>query len=199
MIATAAIAAALTLIVSLVPSALAYRAPEGHVVIETAAALVSLLVAFLMLGRFLRSGRLVDLLVAAALSLTGLSNLLFAVAPAATGHPFSHWGAWSAAMGRLAGSLIFCVAAYVPDRELRNRRRPALRVAAGCAGLLALIGIGFATVGHGLSLGVDPTDSPEPRMVGTTGVLVTQLVLMAVYAIAAVGYARRAERTGDSL
>src|SRR6476661_3186704 len=129
MIAIAAIAAALTLIVSLVPSALAYRAPEGHVVVETAATLVSLLIAFIVLGRFLRGGRLVDLLLAAALSVIGFSNLFFAVAPAAAGHPFSHWGAWAATVGRLAGSLIFGVAAFVPDREVRHRRRAARWVA----------------------------------------------------------------------
>jgi signal transduction histidine kinase len=199
MIATAAIAAALTLFVSLVPSALAYRAPEGHVAIETAASLVSLLVAFIMLGRFLSGGRLVDLLAAAALSVIGLSNLFFAVAPAAAGHPLSHWGAWSSVIGRLAGSVIFGVAAFVPDRVLRERRRSARRVAAACAALLAAIGLGFAFAGSMLPLGIDPELSPRPRIVGAPGVLVTQLLLMAVYAVAAVGYARRAERTGDRL
>src|SRR3954453_15327551 len=66
MIASAAVAAALTVIVSLVPRAFAYRAPEGHVAIETAASLVSLLIGFILLGRFLQSARLVDLLLAAA-------------------------------------------------------------------------------------------------------------------------------------
>jgi signal transduction histidine kinase len=199
MITIAAVAAALTLIVSLVPSALAYRAPEGHVAIETAAALVSLLVAFIMLGRFLRGGRLVDLLLAAALGVIGVSNLFFAVAPAAAGHPFSHWGAWASTVGRLAGSLIFGVAAFLPDRDVRARQRSALRVAAACAALLAAIGIGFALAGPMLPLGIDPELSPRPRVVGAPGVLVAQLMLMAVYAAAAIGYARLAERTGDGL
>src|SRR3954454_13169798 len=48
MIVTAALATALTVIVSLAPDALAYHAPQGHVAVETAAALVSLLVAFIL-------------------------------------------------------------------------------------------------------------------------------------------------------
>src|SRR3954452_1701960 len=199
MIITAAVAAVLTLIVSLVPSALAYRAPEGHVVIETAAALVSLLVAFILVGRFFRRRLLVDLLLAAALAVIGLSNLLFAVAPAAAGHPLSHWAAWAAASGRLGGSVIFCVAAYVPDRRVRAGRGSAVRVAVACSVLLAAIAIGVALAGPGLPLGIDPGVEPKPRVVGAAGVLVIQLLLMVVYAVAAIGFARRAERTGDGL
>ncbi len=198
MIAFAAVAAGLTLIVSVVPSALAYRAPEGHVAIETAAALVSLLVAFIMLGRFLRSAQMVDLILAAALGVIGVSNLLFAVLPATAGHPFSHWGAWSATVGRLAGGLIFCAGAYVRDREVRPTRRHALRVGAVCVALLATIAIAFAAAAN-LPLGIDPELSPRPRIVGAAGVLVIQILLMAVYALAAFGYARRTERTGDRL
>lgn len=203
MIAAAAIAAVLTLIVSVVPSTFAYRAPEGHIAIETAAALVSLLLGFIVFGRFLHGGRLVDLILAAALSLIGLANVAFAVVPAATGHPFTHWATWAAAVGRLAGSALFCAGAFVPDREVRRRRRAGIRVGAACTAVLVALGLGFSAAASSLPLGIDPELSPgdagHPRIVGAPGVLAIQLALMALFAAAAIGYARRAERTHDRL
>src|SRR3954471_2720554 len=126
MIATAAVAAALTVTVSLVPSALAFRAPEGHVAIETAASLVALLIGFIVLGRFRQSARLVDLLLAAAMGVIGMANFAFAVVPSLTGNPFAKWAIWAAAAGRVAGAILFCAAAFVPDRQVPRRQATAL-------------------------------------------------------------------------
>jgi signal transduction histidine kinase len=58
-------------------------------------------------------------------------------------------------------------------------------------------------VRHYLPLGIDPTLSPEtsnrPRIVGDRGVLVLQLLGMVLFFAAAVGFARRAERSRDEL
>src|SRR4051812_30670254 len=204
MIAVAAIAAALTLLVVVIPSAaFAYRAPEGHVVVETAAALVSLLVAFVVLGRFLQGGRLVDLLLGVALAVIGLSNLAFAVMPAAAGHAFAHWATWAAAAARLAGAVLFCAAAFAPDRTVRSRQRAVGWGMAATVVLVTAIGLAFGAVGDMLPLGIDPELSPtspgHPRVVGSPGVLAIQLSLMVLFAAAAVGFAQRAERSGDRL
>ena len=50
---------------------------------------------------------------------------------------------------------------------------------------------------------IDPRLSPEsssrPRIVGHPALLAIQLMLVALFAVAAVGFARRAERTRDEL
>jgi signal transduction histidine kinase len=139
----------------------------------------------------------------AALSAIGVANVAFAVVPAATGHPSTHWATWAAAGGRLAGSALFCAGAFVPDREVRRRRRAAIRIGAACTAVLVAIGLGFAAVASSLPLGIDPELSPgdagHPRIVGAPGVLAMQLALMTLFAAAAIGYARRAERTRDRL
>ena len=196
MIAIAAAAAALTLVVSILPSALAYHAPQGHVPIETAAALVSLSVAFIVAGRFVIAALLSDLLLASALALIGLANLCFAVVPAAAGHQFPHWTAWAATASRLVGAVIFCAAAYVPERAVRDPGRAAARAVGAGVGALVAIGLLFALAEPNLSLGVDPARPPADSdlATGAPGVLGIQLAGMFLYAAAAFGWARRAPR-----
>src|SRR5947199_4956593 len=61
----------------------AYRAPALHVALETTAAITASAAAFLVLGRFRRTGFLDELILSAGLSLLALSNLMFAALPAA--------------------------------------------------------------------------------------------------------------------
>jgi hypothetical protein len=77
---------ALTLAVLLVPFLrFAWRSPLLHVAIETAAALVALLAAFLVYGRARLSGRLDHLVLTYPLALLGASGVLPAFLP----DPFS--------------------------------------------------------------------------------------------------------------
>ena len=181
----------------------AYRAPEGHVVIETAGGLVALLVAFIVAGRFLQSGRLSDLILASALSVLGFTNLLFGVLPAATGDAFSAWATWAPIGGRMVGAMGFAAAALVPDKRLRRPREVLVPVVAMIAGLLTAIGVTFALLAPHLPLGLDPaldpSDPDRDRMVGHASLLALQLAGFVLYAIAAIGFAVRAERNGDRL
>src|SRR6266702_7700911 len=61
----------------------AYQAPAFHVALETTAAIAASAAAFLLLGRFRRTGFLDELLLSAGLSMLALSNLAFAALPAA--------------------------------------------------------------------------------------------------------------------
>jgi signal transduction histidine kinase len=201
MIVTAALATALTVIVSLAPDALAYHAPQGHVAVETAAALVSLLVAFILAGRFLQTGRAADLMLFVALALIGTANVLFAVVPAASGSGFSRWATWSALGGRLLGAFLVVLAAFMRDSRVRDPRAAIAPALVAVAGALTAIGVTAAFLQSSLPLGIDPSMSPESAglIVGNAGILTVQLIQTFLYAAAAIGFMRRATRTDDRL
>jgi len=75
-------AAATALIVLVPPLRFAYRQPELHVALETAAALIGLLAGYLVFGRFRRSGQLGDFALSYSLCVLAFSNFFFAVIPA---------------------------------------------------------------------------------------------------------------------
>ena len=69
-------AAGTTLAVIVLPFVrFAYRAPTLHIVLETANALIALLVAYLVYGRFRQSRRLQELLLVLGLSTVAIANL----------------------------------------------------------------------------------------------------------------------------
>ena len=75
----ALVSSAATAAVVFVPALrFAYRLPQLHVALETAAALIGLLAAYLVFGRFRRSGQLDDFMLCYSLGLLAFSNLFFA-------------------------------------------------------------------------------------------------------------------------
>src|SRR3954453_15518361 len=61
----------------------AYRAPAVHVMLETANALIALVVAFLVYGRFARHRRLAELLLVLAMCTVAIANLVLTAVPSA--------------------------------------------------------------------------------------------------------------------
>jgi signal transduction histidine kinase len=166
-------------------------------------ALIALLVAYLVLGRFLRTGELRDLLIMSALAILGFSNLLFAAIPLATGSGVNHFSAWAPVAGRLLGTFLLAVAAFAPDRKIRRPRDAVLPVTLACAAALGIVALVFAIAAPHLPLGLNPSlaaDAPtQPRVVDNAGVLTVQMVTMLFFAVAAVGFLRARVRTGDDL
>lgn len=201
---TAAAAGLITLLVSVSPGvSFAYRNPALHVAVETAAALVSLVAAQLVWGRFHQSLRLRDLLLVASLGVFAVANLLFSAVPAiADEHPGS-FATWAPAGARLLGAALMALSVVVPDRALLRPMRDARRLLAGCVLGLAAIGVAAALAGDALGVAIPADLSPEgsgrPRIVGNPAVLVTEAAVMLLFIVAAVGYTRIAERTGDEL
>jgi hypothetical protein len=77
-VATAGVVAAATVAVALIPGArVAYEAPSLDAMIETAGNLITLLAAYLVVGRFRESRRLDDLVLACGLGALFASSLLF--------------------------------------------------------------------------------------------------------------------------
>ena len=73
----------------------AYRAPALHVALETTAAIAASAAAFLLLGRFWRTGFLDELILSAGLSLLALSNFAFAALPAVFDLQSNRASVWS--------------------------------------------------------------------------------------------------------
>ena len=203
MIATALLSAGLTLIFSLIPMGFAFDAPQAHVVIETSAGLIALLVSFIVLGRFLQTGRLVDLVLAAALAVLGTTNLFFSAIPSAAGADYGAWSTWVPLTGRLLGALGIGASAFVGDIRIRRPSAAVAPVAASCLAALTTIAVVFAFLAPSLPRGIDPALSPtsddHPLAVGNPALLTIEVVLMLVFAVAAIGFYRRAVREQDPL
>jgi signal transduction histidine kinase len=192
-----------TACIVLVPSLhFAYRQHELHVGFETAAALIGLLAAYLLLGRFRQTRALDDLALFAAFSVFALVNLFFAALPTmVTGTSSNALSTWAALSGRMLGALLLAVAAFVPRGKRLVRKRAGLTTFLGSAAVLAIAAIFLSAFsGHlpsGVEAQVTPEESVRPRLDTHTTVLVVQLTAMGFFALAAIGFMRRAAARGD--
>ena len=204
MIAASCAAALVTLLVSVLPfTHLAYRSPGAHVAIETAASLIALLAAIIVMGRFGRSHQRSDLMLSAALMLLAATNLLFSALPSLSQGAVGTFDIWTPVAGRTLAAAALLAAAFLPDRRVRRPRRALVRAVALVAGAMALIAGATALLGSSLPSGIDASLSPEssgrPRIVGPPALLGIYILIMVMYAVAAVGFMRRAEKTRDAL
>lgn len=203
-VAAAVLSAGATALLALLPGLrFAYREAEVDVGFETAAALVGLLAAYLLLGRFDRRRRLDDLALFCALALFALTNLLFAAVPAVASDPWSaKVSTWAAVFGRLLGALALALAAFVPPTRLHVSRR--VRVLALSLPVLAvattavIVSLLLPTLPTGIEPELSPEASVRPRLIGHPAILGMQLVGAALFAAAALGFARRAARERDA-
>ncbi len=204
-LAVAAFAALATIAVTVAPFLrFAYRSPSLHVAIDTAAALIGFLAAYLVFARYRQSARLGDLALVLALGVFAFTNLVFSAVPAVTtGEEPGKFSTWAPLAGRLLGAVILAASPFVPDVRLRRPTRVGLLAAGSVGGVLVLFGLGFGTFAEALPSGVDPALSPEssqrPLLVGHPTVLVLQVVALLLFAAAAVGFTRKAEATRDEL
>jgi len=200
----AAVATAYTLLVSVtsvVP--IAYRSPSLHVAVETAAALIALLAAQLMYGRFRRSLEFSDLLLTSALALFAGSNLLFSAGPAMANAGPGPFVTWASAAGSALATALLAAGAFARPRPVRRPAAAARRALGLCALALAAVAIATAAargwLPRAIEPGLSPKASPRPLVVGAPSLLVLQLVVMGLFAAAAIGFARRAATTRDTL
>jgi len=195
-------ACVLTAAVALVPFVeLAYRAPELDAALETAATLTAGLAAYLFLGRFEQEWDLPDILLVSGLALFAGSNLFFSAIPAIAGNTGGRFATWSAVAAILAGAALFAASSVAPRRRLRHPSRAAALALLGCAVGLGLIAAVAGLLAQDLPRAVDPGVSPMDidLLTGNAAILALQGVIMVLFAVAAVGFARRAASTGDEL
>lgn len=168
-----------------------YRLPAQQVALETTASIVTLLAGFLAFGRLQRNFFLDELVLAAALAVIALSNVLFVLVPMLVGRTSASPVMWAAIAGRAAGFLLFAVAAFVPAVRLRQARQARWLAAAGVLGILVLAAVLPYLAAGSLPLAVTHGLHAGPALEGT------QLAAAVLAALAALGYLRRSERLGD--
>lgn len=203
-VAVTVISGATTLAVATLPGLhFAYRRPPVHIALETAAALIALLAAFLVFGRVQRGARLDELVLACALGVLALSNLLFAAVPALVEGIPPNRSVWAAITGRTLGAILLACSPFLPRRRLldpRQATRVALAVALGALLVTAvLVSTLSERLPRGVAVSLAPNSSPQPNLTAHPALLGIQLAAAGLYALAAIGFLRRAERTGDEL
>lgn len=197
------VAGVATLVVSVLPPlTIAYRSAAVHAGLETAALVVSVVAAYLLYGRFRNRGRMSDLVLFMALVLLAAANLSRILAPSLTEMDSDNFAVWIPLTVSALAAVAIAASAFVPTTPVRGQgvtlRLTVASIAALAVGvtLVAVLSPHLAT---GIDPGLSPADSGRPRIVGAPGLLAAQIVLLGLYAAAAVGFTRRAERTGDEL
>jgi signal transduction histidine kinase len=194
---TAASSAIVTVAVALLPQLhFAYRQPLLHVALETAASLIALLAGFLVFRRFRRASMLNELLLACALALLALLNLLYVMPPALVPRDLM---TLAALIGSSLSAALFVLAAFAPRGRLR---RPgfALAAAAGAAVAVLMTAVLAGEVTGRVPFvvaGLPRDPSLRLDLYAQPTVPALHLFMMLLYGLAAVGFLRRSQRLGD--
>jgi signal transduction histidine kinase len=174
--------------------------PALHVQIATASALVALLVALLAAGRYRRTPRAADLLLATSFGLLGVANLLASAIQGATGRSPDGPLAWTPVCGRLVAAALLAGAAFAAGRTVARPRRAARALAAGGVAALGLLALTLAALDPQLSPASGAGGAPAyGPFAGSAASTVLKAACLALVAAAAAGFARRARRRPDRL
>lgn len=167
-----------------------------QVTLETASSLIALLASFLALGRLRRRGCLTDLVLACGLGVVALSNAFYAIVAVFVTFPGASIWAWSSVSSRAVGSIIFCAAAFIPDRDIRRLGRTyvtaaALVVGSSLALAVLLTGVFAPKLPVGVTAATPPVLHIDPALV------VLESLTAVACGVAVVGYLGRRRRTGS--
>jgi signal transduction histidine kinase len=181
----------------------AYGSAQVHVMIATGVSLIGALAAGLVVARFLRSSELQDLALALALIVISATNLFLSALPSALGDLDSNFVAWAPFLGRLLGALLFALSVAVPERVVREPKRAAWLALGGGIALVGALALFTAALAPGwadpMVDAIVPQESDSPHLTSDLLQLVLLAVTFALFAIAAIGFMRRAEKTHDEL
>jgi len=198
-------AAALTAAASLIPGfALAYSSPQLHIALETATALISFLVAYLVYGRFRERKRLDDLMLACALLLIATTSLVFSALPhTVPAEGARNFSVWASVGGAVLGAFTLALAAFAPAKRVSSPRRASVIAALSCAGALVATASIVALFADGVDpeipLALSPDAAHRPILLGHHFLLGTQIVGVLLFIVAALGFIQRGERDNDEL
>lgn len=167
-----------------------------HVAVETAATLIALLATFLLIDRLRRRPVLNELVLASALAVLALSNLLFAALPLMEAPGPSELTAWASLAGSMLGALLFALAAFVPRRPLP---KPTFVLASGAA-MTAATAVVIVIIG-GLIGPMPQHRGVAPQMMPGLGapplLSAPQMVMAVLYVLATLGFLSRSRVLGD--
>ena len=198
------VAVGVTAAVVLVPFlGFAYRAPALHVALETANALVALLVAYLVYGRYRERRGVQELLLVLAMCTVAVANLALSALPFAVAIGRDQDSSrWAALAIRFLGTLLLVTAALTPAGRRVTRRGAGWIVLALSAVVVtvALLGIVYGTrLPPTIDVPFPAGDVARPLLAGHPVVLAVQALGAVLYAVAAVAFTRQSERSHDEL
>jgi signal transduction histidine kinase len=196
----AAVLTVATAVVASIPHADLFYGPSiQQVVLETAAALFSLLAAFLIFARVRRNFDRSELVLVTALTVIALSNILFVVLPELIGSATANAAQWAAIIGRLSGSLLFALAAFVPPGVLRRPRQAEGLAVVSAFGVVLLAAAIPHALGSEVPQAVTPPGVPDASygLHVTPALAVAQTITAVLAIMAAARYLRRSEELGD--
>jgi signal transduction histidine kinase len=172
-----------------------------HVAIETAAAMVLILVAAVLLGRFRLNGSRRTLLKLAAVIVLVLDNLASAIFTITVDQVSSSgFSTWAFAAHGVLGSFLLLLAAVLPDRLVRQRKREMVLIVGISVALFAAITAVIAVLGSRLpgAFQEPPLTAEQLQVLGEHPTLVAvEIVTALFYGGAAVALARLAEAQED--
>jgi signal transduction histidine kinase len=174
------------------------RNPALHVAVETAATVISALAALLVYGRFARSHQAGDLLLMTAFAVLVAGNLGFSAIPAITSSVPAPL-AWAGVPGRTLAAALLCAAAFMPERRLRRPRRAARLWLGGCGLFLAAVVAAAALGEDALPAVVSVGSTPRAAFAAHGAITASEALLTALFAAAAVGFARRVTPEDEGL
>ena len=199
------VGAGATLLVTLLPFVrFAYRSPSLHLVFETTEALIAFAAAFLFFGRFRDRGLASDLVLVYVLGLLGATNLFFASVPfLVSGTRSDVFNTWAPLVTRLVGAALLAIVPFALHRTLDRRSQRAAPVVVAVLATLLLIALMVRALSSFLPdlIGTIslPDEANRPRIEGHPALVVAQLLNVFLFAIAALGFARRASTDRDEL
>jgi signal transduction histidine kinase len=190
-LAAAVISGVATVVIVLLPQLHAgYRWSSLHVALDTTASLIALLAASLAVGRLWRRTLLSELLLVSALTVRALSDLFFGTLPILGSSGVPELTVWASLVASMVGALLFALAAFAPQRRLH---KPAFLLAGGTVGIMVAIMLAVVLV-SALTARVPhlPSGAHEQSVL-----IAPQIVMAALYALAAIGFLNRSQRLGD--
>ena len=172
-----------------------YRRQAEDLTMETALSVIGLLAYLLVFGRLRRRTRLNELMLACAIAVLALSNLFLVTVPTVAGWAPDDLTVWAAPVAGSFGALLFVLAAWVPNRQLRP------------SGPLLVVGLGGVTAALLLTMvlvpalarslppqvvaSLVPDSSARPDMPLHLAQFGLQLAMAVLYGVAAAGFLRR--------
>ena len=199
-VVTAIVLVTVTAAVVLAPQLhLGYPRQAEDLTMDTAASVVGLLAYFLVFGRLRRRTRLNELLLACALAVLALSNLFLCTVPDVAGWAPDDLTVWRAPVAGSFGALLFVLAAFPPDRQLRPSR-PLLVVGAGAVTTALLLTMVLVpalarSLPPQVVASLAPGSSARPDL--RLAQFCLQLAGAVLYGLAAVGFLRCSRRSRD--
>jgi signal transduction histidine kinase len=202
--ASAVVAGTATIFVSgLVLVDAAYNSPSLHVSLETAAAIIAIVAALLLHGRFSQSHAQNDLVLFYAFALFAVSNFAFSALPAAFARSYPDGVAtWAPAVASVLAAGLLCAAARTDNAPIAPARRRLLDGAAAAAILVVVIAASVCISSFGNPPSASPRFSPGTwslDVIEQHPELILQGLVSALFFTAGVLFTKRAEETSDEL